>query len=73
VLIVSNTDVPGVIGTIGTVIATHEANIAGMSLSRNQIGECALTVINLDAELSSSARAELLADEHIHSAKLLYL
>ncbi len=73
VLIVSNTDVPGVIGTIGTVIANHEANIAGMSLSRNQVGERALTVINLDAELTPAAREELLADEHIHSAKLLYL
>ncbi|MFP6872144.1 MAG: phosphoglycerate dehydrogenase [Verrucomicrobiales bacterium] len=73
VLIVSNTDVPGVIGTIGTVIANHKANIAGMSLSRNQVGKRALTVINLDAELTSSARDELLADENIHSAKLLCL
>ena len=73
VLIVSNTDTPGVIGTIGTVIAEHKANIAGMSLSRNQIGECALTVINLDADLEPSARETLLADTHIHSAKLLHL
>ena len=72
-MIVSNTDTPGVIGTIGTVIAKHKANIAGMSLSRNQVGECALTVINLDADLDPSARETLLADTHIHSAKLLYL
>jgi len=73
VLIVSNTDTPGVIGTIGTVIAEHKANIAGMSLSRNQVGDSALTVINLDADLDPSARDTLLADTHIHSAKLLYL
>ena len=54
-------------------IAKHKANIAGMSLSRNQVGECALTVINLDADLDPSARETLLADTHIHSAKLLYL
>ncbi len=73
VLIVSNTDTPGVIGTIGTVIANHKANIASMSLSRNQVGECALTVINLDADLPASARDELLTDNHILSANLLYL
>ena len=73
VLLVSNTDKPGVVGAIGTVLAKHEANIASMSLSRNHVGERALTVINLDGDLDPSAREELLADESIHSAKLVRL
>ena len=73
VLLVSNTDKPGVVGAIGAVLANHKANIATMSLSRNQVGDLALTVLNLDAYLDKSARDELLAYENIHSAKLVTL
>ena len=73
VLLVSNTDVPGVVGVIGGVLAKHSANIAGMSLSRNHVGGRALTVLNLDGEPEIAARDELLANENIHSAKLVRL
>ena len=73
VLLVSNTDIPGVVGAIGTVLAKHEANIATMCLSRNRVGDRALTVLNLDNHLDESAREELLAYESIHSAKLVTL
>ena len=70
---VSNTDKPGVVGAIGAVLANHKANISTMSLIRNQVGDLALTVLNLDAYLDKSARDELLAYENIHSAKLVTL
>ena len=73
VLLVSNTDKPGVVGAIGEVLANHKANIATMSLSRNQVGDLALTVLNLDAHLDQSARDELLSYDTIHSAKLVTL
>ena len=73
VLLVSNTDKPGVVGAIGEVLANHKANIATMSLSRNQVGDLALTVLNLDAHLDQSARDELLSHDTIHSAKLVTL
>ncbi len=73
VLLVINTDVPGVVGVVGKVLAAHGANIAGMSLSRNHLGGRALTVLNLDAEPELATRDELLADENIHSAKLVRL
>jgi hypothetical protein len=44
-----------------------------MCLSRNQVGDLALTVLNLDDDLDQSARDELLAYESIHSAKLVEL
>jgi uncharacterized protein with ACT and thioredoxin-like domain len=70
---VSNTDVPGVVGSIGTVLSNHKANIATMCLSRNQVGDRALTVLNLDNHLDQSAREELLSYESIHSVKLVTL
>ena len=70
---VPSVDVPGVVGAIGTVLSKHKANIATMCLSRNQVGDRALTVLNLDDHLDQSAREELLAYESIHSAKLVTL
>ena len=48
VLVLENTDRPGMVGRIGTLLGDHGVNIATMSLSRNQAGGTALTVLNLD-------------------------
>ena len=48
-LILENRDAPGIIGMIGTVLGTHQINIANMSLSRNAVGGIALTVLELDS------------------------
>src|SRR5437016_8470402 len=47
VLVLENTDRPGMVGRIGTLLGDHGVNIATMSLSRNQAGGTALTVLNL--------------------------
>ena len=44
VLVLENTDRPGMVGRIGTLLGDHGVNIATMSLSRNQAGGTALTV-----------------------------
>ena len=36
------------IGTLGTILGSHEVNIAGMSVSRNNLGGMALTALELD-------------------------
>ena len=61
------------VSTILNLTTKHKANIATMCLSRNQVGDRALTVLNLDDHLDQSAREELLAYESIHSAKLVTL
>ncbi|HEV3147488.1 MAG TPA: phosphoglycerate dehydrogenase, partial [Chthoniobacterales bacterium] len=38
VLVLENTDRPGIVGRIGTLLGDHGVNIATMSLSRNQAG-----------------------------------
>jgi D-3-phosphoglycerate dehydrogenase len=73
VLVLENTDRPGMVGRIGTVLGEHGVNIATMSLSRNQAGGTALTVLNLDSVPSEALLLEIRANEDIHSAQVIQL
>jgi D-3-phosphoglycerate dehydrogenase len=73
VLILENTDRPGIVGRIGTLLGDHGVNIATMSLSRNQEGGTALTVLNLDTAPSEKLLAEIRASGDIHSAQVIEL
>jgi D-3-phosphoglycerate dehydrogenase len=72
-LVLENTDRPGMVGRIGTLLGGHGVNIATMSLSRNQAGGTALTVLNLDTALSEELLREVRASEDIHSAQVIQL
>src|SRR5437667_3973591 len=73
VLVLENTDRPGMVGRIGTLLGEHGVNIATMSLSRNQAGGTALTVLNLDTTPSEELLSEIRASEDIHSAQVIQL
>jgi len=73
VLVLENTDRPGMVGRIGTLLGEHGVNIATMSLSRNQAGGTALTVLNLDTTPSEELLREICASEDIHSAQVIQL
>jgi len=73
VLVLENTDRPGMVGRIGTLLGKHGVNIATMSLSRNQAGGTALTVLNLDTAPSEHLLCEIRASEDIHSAQVIQL
>jgi D-3-phosphoglycerate dehydrogenase len=73
VLVLENTDRPGMVGRIGTLLGDHGVNIATMSLSRNQAGGTALTVLNLDSAPSGQLLAEIRASPDIHSAQVIEL
>ncbi|PYL86438.1 MAG: phosphoglycerate dehydrogenase [Verrucomicrobia bacterium] len=73
VLVLENTDRPGIVGRIGTLLGDHGVNIATMSLSRNQVGGTALTVLNLDTAPSEELLAEIRASGDIHSAQVIEL
>jgi D-3-phosphoglycerate dehydrogenase / 2-oxoglutarate reductase len=48
-LIISNTDQPGVIGAVGTLLGKHHVNIASFALGRNfECAGCAIGVVNVD-------------------------
>jgi len=53
-----NSDVPGVIGSIGSTLASHNVNIADFSLARNDKSE-ALAVILVDNAVDDSTLSEL--------------
>ena len=53
-----NTDVPGVIGSVGTILAGHNVNISDFRLGRNSQSE-ALAVIIVDSAVSENVLKEL--------------
>ena len=73
VLILENTDRPGIVGRIGTLLGDHGVNIATMSLSRNQAGGTALTVLNLDTIPDEALLAKIRESEDIRSAQVIEL
>src|SRR5436853_1608170 len=73
VLVLENPGRPGIVGRIGTLLGDHGVNIATMSLSRNQVGGTALTVLNLDTAPSEELLAEIRASGDIHSAQVIEL
>src|SRR5881396_2436977 len=73
VLVLENTDRPGMVGRIGTLLGEHGVNIATMSLSRNQAGGTALTVLNLDTAPSEVLLNEIRASEDVRSAQVIRL
>jgi D-3-phosphoglycerate dehydrogenase len=73
VLVLENTDRPGIVGRIGTLLGQHGVNIATMSLSRNQAGGRALTVLNLDTAPSAELLTEIAASEDIQGAQVVEL
>ncbi len=72
-LLLENTDTPGIVGGVGTVLGENSVNIANMSLGRNEAGGQALMVLNLDSAPQPSLRKLLLGIEGILDARLVSL
>ena len=73
VLVLENTDRPGIVGRVGTLLGEHGVNIATMSLSRNEAGGTALTVLNLDTVPDDALLAAIRGSEDIRSAQVVQL
>ena len=48
-LIITNVDRPGIIGSLGTILGENDINIAGMTVGRKEVGKNAVTVVNVDS------------------------
>ncbi|HYC70641.1 MAG TPA: phosphoglycerate dehydrogenase [Opitutaceae bacterium] len=72
-LVYENSDKPGIIGMVGTLMGREQVNIAAMSLSRNIVGGTALTVLNLDSEPAAPVLKEMLSHPAIKRAVLVHL
>jgi len=72
-LIIGSYDKPGVIGQVGTLMATNNVNIASWLTGRAQPGGNTLTVIAVDSEIPDTLMDELRTLEfirHAHQVKL---
>jgi D-3-phosphoglycerate dehydrogenase len=72
-LVISNEDVPGMIGHVGTFLGNQGVNIAQLYLSRSRKGGVALSIYQLDHELETTALDSLASDANIRSVKQISL
>ncbi len=59
VLITHHTDVPGIVGRVGTILGLYSVNIAGMSVGRHHRGGEALMVLNVDDAIPDGVLEEV--------------
>lgn len=70
-LYVENTDKPGFIGALGTLLGEEKLNIANFNLGRDDEGGNAIALIGVDAEISEEVLGKTRALEHVIDAKRL--
>ncbi|MBB4217177.1 D-3-phosphoglycerate dehydrogenase [Rhizobium sp. BK212] len=68
---ITNTDVPGMIGFIGTTLGAAGVNIANFQLGRDKQGGDAIALLYVDGEVDDAVLAQLTAHQAIRQAKLL--
>lgn len=66
-------DVPGIIGAVGTILGSHQVNIAQMAVGRASRGSEAVGVLNLDSDPPAEAIQEVLDHPAIHRIWVLHL
>jgi len=72
-LVFTHTDVPGIIGRVGTIFGQHHVNIAQMAVGRSAPGGAATGVLNLDGQPAAEARAAVRSAPDITSATVIQL
>jgi D-3-phosphoglycerate dehydrogenase len=72
-LILHNGDKPGVIGNVGVLLAEENINIARLHLGRQTVGGEAVSVWNIDTQISDDLLSKLLKLPNIISAKTVRL
>ena len=72
-LVFHHNDVPGIIGSVGTILGSHNVNIAQMAVGRTDRGGTAVGVLNLDSSPLKLAIDEVLDHPDISSVRVLEL
>lgn len=72
-LVVFNDDVPGIIGEIGTIFGKNKINIASVSFGRDVKGGNAVSVWNVDSEVSKKVLDDIKSAKNIQEVKLVKL
>ena len=70
-LICFNEDKPRIIGRLGMLLGDNNINIANMTLGRKERGGPAVTVLNLDADVSSELLKRVSRIKYINDARVV--
>jgi D-3-phosphoglycerate dehydrogenase len=72
-VLISNKDVPGIVGQIGTLLGKNKINIAGMTFGREKPGGKAVSLCNVDSEVPKAVLEEIKKSKDIYDAMLIKL
>ncbi len=72
-IFLTNTDKPGVIGRIGTLMGQHDVNVAGMYVGRDTAGGRALALLLIDNPVDDHVIAEVRNIENVLSARAIHI
>jgi len=70
-LFVNNKDVPGIVGAVGMVLAEDKINIASITFGREAPGGLAISVVNVDSEVSDKIIEKIRKTQDVLFVKLL--
>jgi len=71
IIVLSNEDMPGVVGEIGTILGKVDINIGSMNLGRDVTKGSAISIINVDRHVPDEVVGELLRINHVTDVKLV--
>jgi D-3-phosphoglycerate dehydrogenase len=72
-LVIPNTDRPGMVGRVGTILGDAGINIVGMQVGRHGVGERAVMVLSLDEPVSEDTIAKLDSQPDLFGARQIDL
>ncbi len=70
-LFINNNDKPGIVGAIGTILASNNINIAGITLGRENQQGVAVSVVNVDSEIPEAVIEKLRQTKNILFVKTI--
>ncbi len=72
-LVIHNHDKPGVVGTVGTLLAENHINIGGITFGREAPGRLAVSVVNVDHEVDDRTVDAIRQNRDVIAVKQLKL
>ncbi|OGW75084.1 MAG: phosphoglycerate dehydrogenase [Omnitrophica bacterium RBG_13_46_9] len=72
-LVIYNTDKPGIVGQIGTLLGKNNINIAGMNFGRTKRGGDAITLLNIDSAVPEKVLGKIKKMRYIKEVKYVKL
>jgi D-3-phosphoglycerate dehydrogenase / 2-oxoglutarate reductase len=70
-ILISNKDVPGIVGQLGTLLGKNNINIAGMTFGREKLGGKAISLFNVDSDIPNKLIEDIKKMENIFDAKAI--